>query len=127
MELKPGMYYRYKGIIGTYYKPDLGEPFFTNQHKYTYNEIANYGKFSHNIIDLIEYMDLLVIENKLKDIDNREIYLFNPVRCDGFTEFEGGKRCMIINMDYIIPIENIKVYQALTHEIFECNSYKVGD
>lgn len=71
-------------------------------------------------------MDLLVIENKLKDIDNREIYLFNPVRCDGFTEFADGKRCMIINLDYIIPIENIKVYQVLTNEQFENMSYKVN-
>lgn len=84
-------------------------------------------KASYNIIDLIEYMDLLVIENKLKDVDNREIYLFNPVRCDGFTTFEDGKHCMIINMDYIVPIENIKVYQVLTHELFESMSYKVGD
>lgn len=125
MELKPGMYVRtkhngIKKIVALY-----TESIFTDNHIRIENK--NIVKASYNIIDLIEYMDLLVIENKLKDIDNREIYLFNPVRCDGFTEFEGGKRCMIINMDYIIPIENIKVYQVLTHEIFECNSYKVGD
>lgn len=57
MELEVGMYYRYKGIIGKYYKPDLGKAYFTNQHKYTWNEIANGGKFSHNIIDLIEVGD----------------------------------------------------------------------
>lgn len=28
MKLEVGMYYRYKGIIGKYYKPDLGKPFF---------------------------------------------------------------------------------------------------
>lgn len=82
---------------------------------------------SFDIIDLIEYMDLLVIENKVKDIDNKELYVFNPVRCDGFTTFENGKRCMIINMDYIVPIENITIKSILTKEQFERMSYYIQD
>ena len=135
MELKPNMYVRtYKGIRkivevvedNNYYIDKT----YINDFRQEIDCITDsciIGEPSFNIIDLIEYMDLLVIENKLKDIDNREIYLFNPVRCDGFTTFEDGKHCMIINMDYIIPIENIKIYQALTHEMFESMSYKVGE
>ena len=119
MKLEVGMYVRTKK--GNIYKFETNNSMAKNgAKKYMVN-------CSYNIIDLIEYMDLLVIENKLKDIDNREIYLFNPVRCDGFTEFADGKHCMIINMDYIIPIENIKVYQVLTYEMFKSISYKVGD
>lgn len=84
-------------------------------------------KASDKLINLVEYMDLLVIENKVKDINNNEVYLFNPVRCDGFTVFENNQHCMIINMDYIIPIENIKIKQILTSEIFDQMSYKVGN
>lgn len=80
---------------------------------------------SFNIIDLIEHMDLLVIENKVKDIEGKKKYFFNPVRCDGFAIFENNKRCMIINMDYIVPVENIKIYKVLTHEQFERKAYKV--
>ena len=49
------------------------------------------------------------------------------MRCDGFAIFENDKRCMIINMDYIVPVENIKIYKVLTHEQFEFESYKVGE
>lgn len=126
MKLEVGMYVRAKdGIITKII--DNRDNVIIKTDDYTTHLRSKVIKASHNIIDLVEYMDLLVIENKLKDIDNRKIYLFNPVRCDGFTEFSDGKRCMIINMDYIIPIENIKVYQVLTHEMFEKNSYKVGE
>lgn len=84
-------------------------------------------KSSFNIIDLVELMDLLVIENEVKDIEGKKKYFFNPVRCDGFAIFENDKRCMIINMDYIVPVENIKIYKVLTHEQFEHESYKVGE
>lgn len=95
------------------------------EHNY-YNE-KDIIKASDKLIDLVEYMDLLVTENKAKDINNKEVYFFNPVRCDGFTTFENNQHCMIINMDYIIPIENIKIYQILTKEQFEQMSYKVGE
>lgn len=122
--LKPNMYVRTDNGIGKYIGYNEME-FWDGKGKANYREFLK--EPSYNIIDLIEYMDILVIQNKLKDINNREIYLFNPVRCDGFTTFEDGKHCMIINMDYIIPIENIKVYQVLTHEMFESMSYKLGD
>lgn len=82
---------------------------------------------SDNIIDLVECADLLVIEDAMKDINGNNVRLFNPVRCDGFTTFENNQHCMIINMDYIIPIENIKITQILTHEQFKAMSYKVGE
>lgn len=82
---------------------------------------------SDNIINLVECADLLVIEDAMKDINGNNLRLFNPVRCDGFTTFENNQRCMIINMDYIIPIENIKITQILTHEQFKAKSYRVGE
>lgn len=82
---------------------------------------------SDNIINLVECADLLVIEDAMKDINGNDVRLFNPVRCDGFTTFKNNQHCMIINMDYIIPIENIKITQILTHDQFKAMSYKVGE
>lgn len=106
MKLEVGMYYRYKGIIGKYYKPDLGKPFFTNQHKYTYNEIANYGKFSHNIIDLIEEGDYV---NGL------------PVR------FVEENRIDIGQAEDYFWLKNQHIKSIVTKEQFEQMEYKVGE
>ena len=43
------------GIIGKYIQPELGKPYITNG--ISFNEGANYGKHSKDIIDLIEVGD----------------------------------------------------------------------
>ena len=81
-----------------------------------------------NIIDLIEYMDLLEIQNPIKLYGkDTEISFFNPVRCDGFTTFEDGPHCIILDLDYLVDVKDLKIKSILTHESFENNCYKVGD
>ena len=81
---------------------------------------------SPNIIDLVQYMDLLEIENKVKLYDeNREVYLFNPVRCDGFTEYANNVHCIILNTDYIVNIKDLKIKSILTYEQIENMKYKI--
>ena len=86
------------------------------------------AKANHNILDLIEYMDLLEIENPIKLYEKDvKVSLFNPVRCDGFTEFEDGTKCIILDMNYLVEVKNLKIKRILTHEQFENNCYKIGD
>lgn len=87
------------------------------------SEIINHSK---DIIDLIEYMDLLVIENPIKLYDkNVDVNLFNPVRCDGFTTYEDGTTCILLNLDYLVDVKNLKIKKVLTHESFEANAYTI--
>ena len=83
-------------------------------------------KSSPNIIDLVEYMDLLWLEHPIKLYDIT-IGLFNPVRCDGFTTFEDGTHCIILNMDYIVDIKDLKIKGIITHEQIESMEYKVKE
>ena len=92
----------------------------------------NIGKYiigaSYNLIDLVQYMDLLEIENPIKLYgSNKEISLFNPVKCDGFTEYDDGTHCIILNLDYIVDVKDLKIKKILTHEQFENNCYKVEE
>lgn len=137
-KLEEGMYVRFEGMINKIL--EIEEDYINfdmNWYDHWNDEVSSMRidrfikdyepKASKKIIDLIEYKDLLVIENQVKDINNKELYFFNPVRCDGFTTFESNQHCMIINLDYIVPIDNIKIYKILTHEQFEQMSYKVGE
>ena len=81
---------------------------------------------SFNLIDLVEYMDLLEIENPVKLYDKDEkVSLFNPVRCDGFTKFEDGTHCIILNLDYLVDIKDLKIKSVLTKEQFNSCKYVV--
>ena len=85
-------------------------------------------KSSSNIIELIEYMDLLWLKHPIKLYgSDTMIGLFNPVRCDGFTTFEDGTHCIILNLDYIVDIKDLKIKSILTHEQYEKLKYEVGD
>ena len=85
-------------------------------------------KHSFNIIDLVEYMDLLWLEHPIKLYDSdTTIGLFNPVRCDGFTTFEDGTHCIILNLDYIVDIKDLKIKGIITHEQIESMEYKVKE
>lgn len=91
-------------------------------------EKNNIIQSSPNIIDLVEYMDLLYIQDKVKLYGkNHEVRFFNPVRVDGFTEFEDGTHCIILNLDYFVDIKDLKIKGIITHEQLENIVYKVGD
>lgn len=84
------------------------------------------GEPSFNMVDLIEYMDLLEIENPVKLYgEDRKISLFNPVRCDGFTEFEDGTHCIILDLDYLVDVKGLKIKSVLTKEQFNACKYVV--
>lgn len=88
----------------------------------------NIIKCSEEMIDLVEYMDLLWLEHPIKLYDSdTTIGLFNPVRCDGFTTFEDGTHCIILNLDYIVDIKNLKIKGIITHEQIESMEYKVKE
>ena len=129
LELKKGMYIRYLGnidkilaVIIDENNPKLNKVYAENETVF-FSEIE---KASFNLIDLIEYMDLLEIENPVKLYgEDRKISLFNPVRCDGFTEFEDGTHCIILNLDYLVDIKDLKIKLVLTKEQFNSMKYVV--
>lgn len=116
-KLKVGMYYRYKEVIGKYIKSELGSSYFTNQNKYGWHEIANGGKFSYNIIDLIEVgdyvngMKVTMIAGTYHGRKDKAIY------CEHNGD-ENWKQVMI----YDDEIKSI-----VTKEQFESMKYNVGD
>lgn len=141
MELKEGMYVRtHQGIAKIVEKPNIsvvvwndrkviyvdenGHPVPTSFNFFVFEDEIT--AFSFNIIDLIEYMDLLEIENSVKLYgENKTVALFNPVRCDGFTEFEDGTHCIILNLDYLVDIKDLKIKSVLTKEQFNSCKYVV--
>lgn len=141
MELKEGMYVRtHQGIAKIVEKPNIsvvvwndrkviyvdenGHPVPTSFNFFVFEDEIT--AFSFNIIDLIEYMDLLEIENSVKLYgENKTVALFNPVRCDGFTEFEDGTHCIILNLDYLVDVKDLKIKSVLTKEQFDACKYVV--
>ena len=141
MELKEGMYVRtHRGIARIVEKPNIsvavlndrkviyvdenGHPVPTSFNFFVFEDEITV--FSFNIIDLIEYMDLLEIESPVKLYgENKTVALFNPVRCDGFTEFEDGTHCIILNLDYLVDVKNLKIKSVLTKEQFDSMKYVV--
>ena len=141
MELKEGMYVRtHQGIAKIVEKPNIsvvvwndrkviyvdenGHPVPTSFNFFVFEDEIT--AFSFNIIDLIEYMDLLEIENPIKLYgENKTVALFNPVRCDGFTEFEDGTHCIILNLDYLVDVKDLKIKSVLTKEQFDACKYVV--
>ena len=101
--LEVGMYYRYKEMIGKYHKPDLEPAYFTNQNKYGWHEIANGGKFSHNIIDLIEVGDYV----------------------NGFPVIH--KENDILKCGLLVQFKENEIKSIVTKEQFEQMAYKVGE
>lgn len=127
MNLQEGLYVRttngriakIESIIGDYIFLDI------NHNIHDKNKIKSVSK---DLMDLVEYMDLLEIENPIKVYGKDEkISLFNPVRCDGFTVFEDGTRCIILNLDYLVDIKDLKIKSILTSEQFYIEKYKVGE
>lgn len=123
LKLKEGMYIRYLGnidkilvVIIDENNPNLNKVYAENETVF----FSDIEKASFNLIELIEYMDLLEIENPVKLYgEDRKISLFNPVRCDGFTEFEDGTHCIILNLDYLVDVKDLKIKSVLTKEQFE--------
>ena len=139
--LKPNMYVRTnQGIAKIVEKPNIsvvvwndrkviyvdknGHPVPTSFNFFVFEDEITASSF--NIIDLIEYMDLLEIEGSIKTYDeNKTVALFNPVRCDGFTEFEDGTHCIILNLDYLVDVKDLKIKSVLTKEQFDSMKYMI--
>ena len=130
MELCEGMYVRTKYGITQYkeYETSKGKLLCMPLMNGTFANIEDVLEASYDITDLIKYMDLLEIENpvKLYEID-KKVRLFNPVRCDGFTKFGDGTHCIILNLDYLVNVKDLKIKKILTREQFEENCYEVID
>lgn len=121
-KLEVGMYYRYKETFGKYVKHDLVSPYFTNQNKYCWHEIANGGRFSHNIIDLIEDGDY---------VNGMEV-----MEADWFNEngeYEEGLAFPMYASDDLqvienwLPLRSVNIKSIVTKKQFENMEYKVGD
>ena len=91
------------GKIGKYIQPELGKPNITNG--ISFNEGANYGKHSKDIIDLIEVGDYV------NGIEIVEIY----------TSARDNLRHQGVMKKDI----NFEITSILTHEQFESNAYKM--
>ena len=141
MQLKEGMYVRTRqGIAKIVKKPNISvivwndrKVIYVDKNGYPVSTSFNFfvfedeiTAFSFNLIDLIEYMDLLEIEGSIKIYgENKTVALFNPVRCDGFTEFEDGTHCIILNLDYLVDVKDLKIKSVLTKEQFDACKYVV--
>lgn len=127
MNLQEGLYVRtangriakIESIIGDYIFLDI------NHNIHDKSKIKSVSK---DLIDLVEFMDLLEIENPIKVYGkDEEISLADPVRCGGFTVFEDGTRCIILNLNYLVDVKDLKIKSILTSEQFYIEKYKVGE
>ena len=129
MNLKEGMYIRYQGEIDQIIDVVIDENNSKLNRVYTNFEVVDFDKIenaSFDLIDLVEYMDLLEIKNPVKLYNKDEkVSLFNPVRCDGFTKFEDGTRCIILDLDYLVDVKDLKIKSILTKEQFNNDKYEV--
>lgn len=98
------------GKIGKYIQPELGKPNITNG--ISFNEGANYGKHSKDIIKLLEKGDILVDYND-------DLYVVDYI--DGYYVFTTAK----INKTTIKTLVDYQIKKVLTHEQFEANAYKI--
>ena len=88
----------------------------------------NLNKSSPQIIDLIEYMDMLYLKKPIKIYGtNKTVKLFNPVRCDGFTAYDDGTHCIILDLDHIVDVNDLEIEAVITHEQMEAMQYRVEE
>lgn len=136
--MRVGEYLRVYGRIGKVTRIHPHNPLFDDgfdMESFKGNEFIMCGKeamkeleTTPNPIGLVEYMDLIWVKNPIKLYDKDiEVALFNPVRCDGFTTFEDGTHCIILNLDYIVDIKDLKITHIMTKEQILYNQFKVGD
>lgn len=139
LELKEGLYIRTKkgigkideirdfmGVLEFHLDSNTGKIHQPKYNMYWNNVDDIIGEPTFDLIELVEYMDLLEIENPVKLYsEDRKISLFNPVRCDGFTEFEDGTHCIILNLDYLVDIKDLKIKSVVTKEQFNSCKYVV--
>ena len=136
MKLEVGMYVRndYFGI------GKIDKDYFDSNNKHWFNVQFNcYGdddchcgiceqtigyKASHNIIDLIEEKDILLLFDK----EYGENYKAEVVLdTENFKAIINYEQCDLLNLEYeLITEEHIKLLQILTKEQFESMSYRVG-
>src|SRR5574344_93470 len=98
------------GKIGKYIQPELGKPNITNG--ISFNEGANYGKHSKDIIDLVEVGDIVTVFSDLHDRDGNQTFNIN-------------------NENHLKHLKNgfdngyYHLINVLTKEQFESNAYKI--
>jgi hypothetical protein len=93
------------GKIGKYIQPELGKPNITNG--ISFNEGANYGKHSKDIIDLVEVGDY---------VNGREVTSFG---------YDHNDKVIYVNTISCLSFENEDIETVLTKEQFEANAYKI--
>lgn len=85
-------------------------------------------KSNPQIIDLIEYMDMLYLKKPIKIYGtNKTVKLFNPVRCDGFTKYDDGTHCIILDLDHVVDVNDLEIEAVVTHEQMEAMQYRVEE
>lgn len=93
-------------------------------------------KHSKNLIDLIEYRDLIKFKNSIKvstikDDKEKEIKFLDAYFCDGFMDYEGNEDTFILyNLDYVINTKNIKnedIDYLLTYEQIVQHCYRLEE
>ena len=108
------------GKIGKYIQPELGKPNISNG--ISFNEGANYGKHSKDIIDLIEEKDTLLIYDKEYDDTYKSDVVEDNDKNLCVIDYEYNK---IIDLKLELYLGNIEIRGILTREQFEQHCYKV--
>ena len=127
-KLEIGMYIRTKdGKIAKFIKYDEEdkEELVTDYYEYSTIWIKDVAKASHNIIDLIEEHDILLLFDK----EYGENYKAEVV-LDGsnFKVVVNYEQCVLLNLEYeLITEEHIKLLSIVTKEQFEQITYKMGE
>lgn len=121
------------GGYGLYYELDVKKELQDNMMEGIVHE-DNIIKHSKNIIDLIEYRDLIKFKNPIKvstikSDKEKEIKFLDAYFCDGFMDYEGNKDTFVLyNLDHVINTKNIKnedIDYILTYEQTNSNCYRL--
>ena len=100
------------GKIGKYIQPELGKPYITNG--ISFNEGANYGKHSKDIIDLIEVGDLITYSKG-------NLHICYPCRVWAKSD-ENAETVLMVEDNKLI---DVNINKILTRKQFEANAYKI--
>jgi hypothetical protein len=129
MDIEKGMHIRTKH--GEIHKVDKvnSNAVYCNDWKNIFDSIHEITNASNNVIDLVEYMDLIYINKPIKVFNHRGeehiIGFFNPLRCDGWSG-----ESIILNMDWLAKKEDIKnedINLVITNQQIIKYSFKAGE
>lgn len=103
---------------------------------YSYIKTTDIVKHSKQLIDLIEYRDLIKFKNPIKvstikSDKEKEMRFLDAQFCDGFTEYQGNEDTFIVyDVEYVINTKDIKnedIDYILTHEQINQNCYRLEE